>query len=70
MWQMVAYIHTDKDGWQEIRHYKIYLDKDFGIDRMNSDDGEIFAQELTIDIKNGRFGEDVYLDDIELVEVA
>jgi hypothetical protein len=68
MWQMVALIDS-ADGLYEVKHHKIYLDEDFAMLKMNYEDGELFAEELTIDIDNGMFGEGAILDDIELREV-
>jgi len=68
MWEMVATVYKG-DETIEIVYPEKYEDEGFAVNEMNYGDGELFSQDLTIDIKNGRFGDNAHLDAIELRRV-
>jgi hypothetical protein len=71
VWQMIAYIASDdKEEFEEVKHWKIYLDEEFALDQLDGRDGENFSVCLIIDSHNGMFGDNSYIDDIQLVKVA
>jgi hypothetical protein len=68
MWEMFATIYNGDEAIEVVYPEK-YEDEGFAVNEMNYGDGELFSQDLTIDIKNGRFGDNAHLDAIELRRV-